>query len=712
MDALTPQQRAAVQQEVEQAARVRRVLEGAGRARRGPIPAVEVPYFAHMQLRVDGELRDVFLGYRTYLDNGVTIVDWRTAPVAQVFFNYGEGEEYEHEVDGRWLQGEVECRRVVTFSEGELVAVITPDATLRRGDEGQWSLDEGHRGDRMTGGSAGAGVARLVGTGEAGRRMPVVTALLDPEQYAALRRDVGRPLLVLGGAGCGKTTVALHRLAHLAWHDPQRFHVREMIAIVPERGLVKLTRALLREMGMAGVVVETFDDWVERQGKALLRGLPRTVCPSTPFKVSRFKRHPALRQVLPEFLEELASDMAERLESDLRARGVIREVFSNAGARGLSLRARMNRAERRLARRASTARVRAIRSRFKRERRSLGRLADDRIRLLLDRRLLNRAVDASDGELDPSMAEAVIRHTAAQLSARSEEAHAGVDPERLVGVDQRGVDERTPAEVAGTIDVEDYALLFEVMFLKAGSMKTGKGRPPSYSHMMVDEAQDLAPVELAVLGRTLRPDAALTVAGDQAQGVDPAVVFQGWETVLNTLGVEGTEPVHLRTTYRCPRPIAELGQQVLGPLAPDVPPEAPRDGAAVLGRHFPGEGHAAVFLTEVIGDLGRAEPRASVAVIARDPDSARRVHAALDQALSVRLVLDGDFSFAPGVDVTDVAQVKGLEFDYVVIPDASENRYPAVDISRRALHVAVTRAGTQLCVVSTGRRSPLLPPAD
>jgi len=683
----------------------------ASREGRRSLPPTEVPYFAHMQLLVDGERRDVLLGFQTFIDSaaGITIVDWRTAPIARIFFNYEEGDVYEHEVDGRWLSGEVEARRVLTYAEGELAVILDPDGVLRRDEHGEWTREDSADRVRLAGGAGRAGVARFIGTGEAGRKIPVVTALLDAEQYEALHRDPRRPLLLLGGAGCGKTTVALHRLASLAFKESGFFRPRDMVVIVPERGLVKLTRAILREIGMESVSVTTFDDWIEAQGKRLLRGLPRTVCASTPFKVSRFKRHPAVRAVLHDLLEELAVDLARELDQELRTSGVVHKVFTAPEARGVTLRGRMNRAERRLTRRVSAARAKEIRAVLRRYRRRIGRVVVDRRRFLLDRALLRRAVDASGGELDASMVEAVIVHTSAQLASSTEQEYVGVEQERLQALDERSLDDGTPAEVAGTIDVEDYALLFELHRLKTGSLNTDKGRFPSYSHVVVDEAQDLASVELGVLGGALREGASVTVAGDQAQQIDPSVVFAGWRAVLQSLGVEWSQPIELQTSYRCPRPIAEYGHRVLGDLAPPRQPRSPRDGAAVLERHFPNEGHAAIFLSEALQALAQREPQANVAVVARTPGSARRVYEALAQALRVRLVLDGDFEFSPGIDVTDVAQVKGLEFDYVVIPDASATQYPRDDDARRAMHVAVTRTVYQLCVVSSGKPSELLP---
>jgi DNA helicase II / ATP-dependent DNA helicase PcrA len=672
------------------------------------IPSPEVPYFAHMQLEVRGKCRDVLLGYQTFIDaaNAVTIVDWRTAPIAQVFFNYQEGEEYEHEVEGRSSSGVVRRRNVVTFEHGRVVALTTPRAVLRRTAEG-WERTGASDQPHLVAGAGDEG-SRLFGTGEAGQKVPAVTALLDPDQFAALQADSDQPLLILGGAGCGKTTVALHRLASLNWRDPQRFVASDMGVIVPERGLESLTRIILREIGMADVRVSTFDDWMRRHGTRLLRGLPRTLCPSTPLKVSRFKRHPALMSVLPDLIEELAAELGKDLDRVLRSDGLVSAVLTAESARGQTLRARLNRAERKLCKGQPATWQRQVHSLFRRERRHLSRMVGDRQRLLLDRALLARAVLASRGDLTQSMADEVVAHTAAQLARRTEEEWSHVDADRLETLDKRAIDDGTPMEIAGTIDVEDYALLFALHRLKTGSMNTDKGRFPRLSHLVVDEAQDLATVELSVLGASLDDDGSVTVAGDRAQQIDPSVVFAGWEGVLDALGVAWSSPVQLQTSYRCPRPIADFGRKVLGPLAPAAMPHIPREGAEVLVVHRPSEGHAAVYLVEVLSNLRTQEPQANVAVIARTPESASRIHTALSRAMSANLVLDGDFHFKPGVDVTDVSQVKGLEFDYVVIPDASSNHYPDRDACRRALHVAVTRAYYQLCIVTTGRPSPLV----
>jgi DNA helicase-2/ATP-dependent DNA helicase PcrA len=72
-------------------------------------------------------------------------------------------------------------------------------------------------------------------------------------------------------------------------------------------------------------------------------------------------------------------------------------------------------------------------------------------------------------------------------------------------------------------------------------------------------------------------------------------------------------------------------------------------------------------------------------------------------------VRNQDFGFKPGVEVTDIRQVKGLEFDYVVLVDVSASHYPTDDESRYLLHIGATRAAHQLWLVSAGEPSALLP---
>jgi hypothetical protein len=618
---------------------VRAVME---RARPGELPDPAAPYFAHLRVREDGEERDYCLGRHTFVDRdaGVRVVDWRWAPVAALFYRYREGEEYEEPFPGRVSRGTVAVRRVVVVDREGLARIAADGVALSRGAGGAWRASRGP-GASLGGGEATAAREGVLGVGAGARdraASPEVTALLDPEQYAAVAAGPDEPLLVLGSAGSGKTTVALHRLARIAFEDPRRFPPSRLRVVVPETGLARLAARLLEPLGLDREAVRTVDAWARGAFQSVFGMPPPRLTEETPPLVSRLKRHPALHELLRR---------RPRLAGGRPAFGPLRRELGD---------------------------------------------------LLVDRAFLAAVVAGARGDLPTTAAEETLRHTRLQLAPPSEDL-SGIDPDRREALDGRPVDDDTPQALSGTLDVEDLPLL---LFL---ATRSGGAAGKKIAHLVVDEAEDVSLFELAVLGRQLA-GRSVTVAGDESQQTFSS--YAGWAEALAALGVESPGTVRLETTYRCPRPVAELAHAILGPIAPATPPRAGKGGAPVSRFDFPTDAHAHLFLAGAIRDLVEREPRASVAVVAHAPEVARSIHRLLVDLPEVRLALDGRFTFRPGVDLTDVASVKGLEFDYVVVPDASARAYPDDPDARRRLHVAVTRAAHQLWIAAPGKPSPLL----
>jgi len=275
--------------------------------------------------------------------------------------------------------------------------------------------------------------------------------------------------------------------------------------------------------------------------------------------------------------------------------------------------------------------------------------------------------------------------------------------ENEIGVD--GVAERS----AATLDWEDDALLLRIVQRLRGPLRRGK-EALGYEHLFIDEAQDLSPLELAVVLGTARGNS-VTLAGDTAQRVMLDNGFSDWKSVLAILGFAHVAIEPLRVSYRSTQEIMDLANHVLGPLRPENPGQATRHGVPVELFRFAHTGEAVGFLAESLRALCASEPLASVAVIARTPEQARIFAEGLRSAEvpNTRLVAEQDFPFKPGIDVTDVRQVKGLEFDYVVMVEVTAQSYPEDDEARHLLHIGASRAAHQLWLLSSETPSPLLP---
>ena len=633
------------------------------------VPGRPAPYHAHLRLRThEGRERDVLLGQGFRAGDAISVIDWRTAPLAEVFFACEEGEKYEVNLGDRRLEGVLLRRTLVTFERGELVELSFPGARLtRRGPSNGWRAEPPRQ------------LPRLEPRPIQHRPRSPVDVELDPAQRRVVELPPKRAVLILGEAGCGKTTVALHRLRRL--REVHRNRNFRAAVLVPTEGLRSLVESLLERLGLEDVDALTYDRFAANKARRVFRDLPRRESENATGGTIGLKRHETLRTVLRKLAAQPASSEGPRLarRSDLHA------FFG-------------------------------------------------------DRALMDEVIALAGGSLSAAAAQEVTDHTRIQFGLRADQEFGDFNPDSLVTADGRGLDEATPNEDAGTVDVEDYAVLFELERLRA-EMRGAKPAPVgTYDCIVLDEAQELAPLELALVGRAVKPGGTLVVAGDAAQQVDESACFRGWEETMRELSAPDHERAVLEVSYRCPPAVTAFAQTLRDDRAEGAARSAGQEGAARKGNRsgpksagsngagpmgassnragptadralglarFDNECHLAAWLSEALAVLEARDPTAAAAVICRTAMSAGQLARILRHTLSVHLALGGRFHFGAGTQVTCVPEVKGLEFDHVVIPDATAGRYPDAPEPRRALYVAATRASAQLLLAAAGEATPL-----
>jgi DNA helicase-2/ATP-dependent DNA helicase PcrA len=426
--------------------------------------------------------------------------------------------------------------------------------------------------------------------------------------------------------------------------------------------------------------------------------------------VTYFKRHPALRLALREFIELQAKEFSHEILA--KAPDGAESARALTEDPSVPLTKRLAKARKIYERDMDPSVSRADIKVFPELERRLLDIAKDRIDFFMNKDLLRRVVALAQGQIPLSAVDMVYRHSADQFADPAAKRYAGVDLDKLETVDGGSLADEFVDDIAQTIDPEDFAIVYELRRLKLGIKRGDEEGLHQFSHLVIDEAQDLAPIELAALGAALTMNGSVTIAGDSAQQIDPSTTFDSWDAVLDQIGVPRVQAQHLTTTYRSPKPVAEFAHKVLGRYAPREMPKSIKDGVPVTVTLCPNEGHLMMSLADTLSDLMVAEPLASVAVITRNQDNAERIFKMLSDVPKARLIVDGAFDFRPGVDVVEVSQVKGLEFDYVVIPDATPNSYPDTPEARRLLHVAATRAIHQLWVMSITLLSKIVPDAS
>ena len=215
---------------------------------------IDSPYFGVIGIHD----RNPRIGKKEYLIglqslvNGtkVHVVDWRKAEISRFFYDgYEEGEEYEETINGVEREGVITRRANVEIVKGSLKRVETP-ADLYEVINGEWCRN----------GISGGVTADMKCESENHQMVDNIAKLISPDQFRTITKQHTGVVLLTGGAGSGKTTVALHRLSFLIFDKPQSFRAENCLVLMFNRSLrnyVKRSSDSLLEK----VPVETFSSW-------------------------------------------------------------------------------------------------------------------------------------------------------------------------------------------------------------------------------------------------------------------------------------------------------------------------------------------------------------------------------------------------------------------------------------------------------------------
>src|SRR5262245_7178896 len=451
---------------VEQMTRASAIAARRGRGRELPVDPAS-PYFAHLRLREGGKERDVLIGKRGLIDRaaGVQIVDWRNAPVSRIYYRYDEGDDYDESLPGGRLEGTVEVRRNVAIAAGHLRRIGCPQGTFVADAHGDWWEADGAARPLLAGGQGTAarppraepasrrphargrlGVDRGP-VPRADKRLPEIAALIDRHQFDLITQPETGVVVIEGGAGSGKTTVALHRVAYLHYQNPRRFRPRRMLVIVPTEALVRYVAGVLPALGLFDVPVVTARGWMRWARRRVVPSAPERYADETPAVVARAKKHPALLGALEQF--------ALQRKQEAAAAGKKRPSPLSVWAE-----------------------------------------------LLTDRARLRAALPGSEFA-DGEVAEVVAWCARQQAEPEERLLRELDDPERARPVDGRPLDE---GSVAGRLDLEDDPLILRAaQLLRGGITGPGAERTLRYEHVAIDEAQDLSVAEVKVLLEATTP---------------------------------------------------------------------------------------------------------------------------------------------------------------------------------------------------------------
>lgn len=614
--------------------------------------ALSQPYFGVLELDDDRLGRSsACLGRQSFFADGkAVVVDWRDAPISRLYYEYDSGELYEEEIRGQERSGVIAAKRQVETA-GEVLSKITEKGLVlvRNGDGWHKSGEKG-------------GVIFRKEEAE-DHRLPEITALIDRDQFRSIASAESSIVLLQGGAGSGKTTVALHRIAYLNFQDAKRFRPDRMIVLVFNRSLQKYLSKVLPDLGVNGVRVDTYHSWA---GKAFRAARIRFSYSTgeMPAPVVRLKKSAFMLAVIEHHLTGVAE----------KARAWLAEQLEQSGepAARLSL-------------------VKNFEDLYRGMSNVSGVFAQipKSIRERLFPRMLQRLND-HEKDLRAALGDRELLESTAR--------ERGLDINR--GIFEQLIEWQDQLRDSGKIDFTDTGLLLWLL--------QKKGVPaalPGYAHVMVDEAQDFSEIELATLVLAADKHQSVTISGDMAQKIKGEFDFAGSGGFAGfikgqqvRMGAGKICADSLSIGYRATRPIMEAAWHVLGG-EPSM--KVHRDGEPVTVIQTASYQESLDQSRAILAAHLKERPKSLVAAICLYPRDADRLFLDLKALGLERLRRHSrdDFTFAPGVIVTSAHQVKGLEFSAVLVFNPSSTQYRDNRESRMLLHVVFTRAADHLWVV-------------
>ena len=631
--------------------------------------------FGRIDMRSDGEGEagggDASDGAETFYigrigvwdeDQAAVVCDWR-APVAEPFFR----------ATGREPLGLARRRRFVSrgsqllglddeqFSPGGLdgdgvagPAAVDADGSLQDNPALQAALEAPRTG-----------------------RLGDVTATIQAEQDDVIRAPLPGVLIVQGGPGTGKTVVALHRAAYLIYTHRFPLSGQGVLVIGPNPVFLTYVEQILPSLGEAGVRLATLGD--------LLEDVPVSGHDREP--VARTKGDARMATVVRRAVRTRQRALQEPLVLDYGLRRLRLSIEASAAiVAGARRRARTHNAGRRLV---AGAFFESLAGSVRRPV-DAAELAD----ALGETLEVRRALDWMWPQLTPAHLLHDLFGSRALLASAASGVLDDAETEGLYRPRRAHAD-----DVVWTAD--DVPLLDEARMLLGSRNPRGKaGRIRTYGHIVVDEAQDLSPMQLRMVGRRSL-NGSLTLVGDIAQATS-AWAHDSWDTLVDLVSPEAPPRfAELTIGYRVPQPIMSFAAACLPPEMADlVPPRAARPGGEppriVRQRGTGPETLAGAVVAAVRHELGYVGA-GNLAVICADEQVAE-----LSEALAAAGVAHGTSArraLGMQVSVCSARTLKGLEVDAAVVVEPA--RIVAESAAgTRLLYVALSRATQRLTVVA------------
>lgn len=684
-------------------------------------------YFGRIDFSEEGtsETEMIYIGLASLTDdsgNQFLIYDWR-APVSSLYYDYPPGHAH-YATPGGTIEGDIHQKRQYLIRSGVIQTMF--DTSITIGDD---LLQEvlGHSKDL---------------------HMRSIVATIQQEQNRIIRHDGHQLLIVQGAAGSGKTSAALQRVAYLLYKHREQLKADQIVLFSPNSMFNSYVSSVLPELGEENMQQTTFQEYLEKrlgrvfevedpysQLEYVLSGTGDEIGQSDDKEYQarlasiRFKASFTFFEGIKLYTESLVS--AGMLFRGLRFRGQV-VITPQAIAERFYAYDSAARFHNRIAQLAEWVmneldvleRKERTKQWVQDEIQSMSAEDYQQAYELLSKKqqfsentfndferenvLLGRMVIRKHMKPLRNMVRALRFVDMIGIYKRLFSQPATLT--RLLGdrMEQPELWEEVCKQTVEKLERKELSYEDATPYLLLKELIEGFQTNNSIRHVFVDEAQDYSTFQFEFIKR-LFPRAQMTVLGDFNQAIYAhSAERNGFDTLPTLYGADVTETIILTRSYRSTKPIVEFASGLVAGGEAIIPFEREGDKPTVTYVEDQASLHQSMINRIV---ALQAEGYQTIAVIGKTSDECVAAFEALQSIEGIQLMTKQSAEFDDGVSVIPSYLAKGIEFDAVIVYNASQDVYNR-ESERRLFYTVCTRAMHRLDLFVMGAPSPFLASAD
>ncbi|WP_077617058.1 RNA polymerase recycling motor HelD [Bacillus sinesaloumensis] len=664
----------------------------------------ESPYFGRFDFLEDGEdkAEKIYIGIASLLDKNeedFLIFDWR-APISSMYYDYYPGPA-KYETHYETITGEMTLKRQFIIKNGKLKSMFDTGVTI---------------GDEM--------LQEVLGN-NANTQMKSIVATIQREQNKIIRNEKSRYLIVQGVAGSGKTSAALQRVAYLLYRYREQLSSNNIMLFSPNPLFNSYVATVLPELGEENMQQSTFQEYARyrldnlfevedpfKQMEYLLTAMEKS-----DYKVRlqsiAFKATLAFKTLIDTYVKELGEqgllfkDIYFK-QKKIISKDDIQDYFYSLYTT-TSIPNRLTKVTEWL--------IKEVIKRERKERKKdwvlqEAELMEKEEHLEIFNQLQNKrefseeTFDDYEREEKLIAKEIVRKHFKPIKKAIKRLDYLdikGLYSQLFTYAKEKNVTEKWQEICFYTIkSLQNNYLTYEdtTPFLYMQDLVEGKKSNTGIRHLFIDEAQDYSPFQFEYL-KQLFPNCRMTILGDYNQAIYAHTM--GAPTLLSPelYGDEKYEVIQLKKSYRSTREIVEFSKGIVSG-GEEIEPFN-RSGAFPSYREVQTKENLHEELLAHIKTL-QDKGHETIAVICKTDTESKEAFEALRDKIQIRLMSQESYQYDKGVLVLPTYLAKGIEFDAVIIYNASNEVYGR-EYERKLFYTACTRAMHELRVFSIGKRS-------